>query len=160
MFSYWKKRQKAQGLVEYALLLGLISVVVVGILIVMGGKVRDAYGFILTQMGMTPEERACETQKPPVPAAMRNTSQSADGRTVLLEWKNVNDECTKVQSYTVYYQNFFIGKQTVSASPTGCSKLTCTTIISVPKGAQVVWRVEATNKAGTSKGNSKTYKIP
>jgi Flp pilus assembly pilin Flp len=160
MFSYFKKRQNAQGLIEYALLLGLIALVVVGVLVVMGIRVRDAYSFVLEQLGMTPEERDCAMKTPPPPVAMRNTSLSADGRTVLLEWKNVNDDCSKVQSYTVYYSNFFIGKHTSGSLPASCGALTCTATITVPRGVQVVWRVEATNRAGTTSGNSKTYRVP
>jgi hypothetical protein len=128
--------------------------------VVMGSKVRDAYALVMTQMGTPAAERTCDNTRPTAPTAMYNTSQSADGRTVKLEWKNVNDSCSKVQSYTVTYSNFFMGANSVSVSPASCTKLMCSTSITVTKGSQVVWSVEATNQAGSTRGNSKTYKVP
>ena len=46
-----KKREEGQGLVEYALLLVLIAMVVIGILALMGGQLRNAYSRVIVALG-------------------------------------------------------------------------------------------------------------
>ena len=47
----FKKREEGQGLVEYALLLVLVAIVVIGILGLMGGQIRDTFSEIIGHLG-------------------------------------------------------------------------------------------------------------
>ncbi len=47
----FKKREEGQGLVEYALLLVLVAMVVIGILALMGGQLRNAYSRVIVALG-------------------------------------------------------------------------------------------------------------
>ncbi|MDM8527549.1 hypothetical protein QUF58_04985 [Anaerolineales bacterium HSG24] len=44
-------RQEGQGLVEYALLLVMVSVVVIGVLLILGPKVRDVFDVVVWRLG-------------------------------------------------------------------------------------------------------------
>jgi len=46
-----RKKQHGQGLVEYALILVLVAVVVIAIVSVMGGGIRDQFCNILSELG-------------------------------------------------------------------------------------------------------------
>ena len=53
---YWKLRlawcrQEGQGMVEYALILVLVSIVVIVILITMGGQIRDVFVNVSKALG-------------------------------------------------------------------------------------------------------------
>ena len=39
----WFKDEEGQGMVEYALIIGLISIVAIAVLIVVGTKIRDKF---------------------------------------------------------------------------------------------------------------------
>ena len=39
-----KKQEKGQGLVEYAIILALIAIVVIGVMTTLGGKVNNTFG--------------------------------------------------------------------------------------------------------------------
>jgi pilus assembly protein Flp/PilA len=43
----WLAREDGQGLVEYALILVLVAVVVIGVLTIMGGRITDAFNDIV-----------------------------------------------------------------------------------------------------------------
>ena len=43
-------REKGQGLVEYALILVLVAIVVIGVLTIMGGKITNAFQDIINNM--------------------------------------------------------------------------------------------------------------
>lgn len=44
-------REDGQGLVEYALILVLVAIVVIGVLTTMGTKISDAFQDIVTKLG-------------------------------------------------------------------------------------------------------------
>jgi pilus assembly protein Flp/PilA len=46
-----RARQRGQGLVEYALILVLVAIVVIGVLITMGNKIQDAFQDIVGGLG-------------------------------------------------------------------------------------------------------------
>ena len=53
---YWKfrglsVRQNGQGMVEYALILVLVSIVVIVILLVMGKQIRNVYSNVVSALG-------------------------------------------------------------------------------------------------------------
>jgi len=53
---YWKFRgvtfrQSGQGMVEYALILVLVSIVVIVILLVMGKQIRNVYSNVVSALG-------------------------------------------------------------------------------------------------------------
>lgn len=50
----WWKREEAQGMVEYGLILALIAVVVIAVLTTMGTQVRDFFQYISTKLGTPP----------------------------------------------------------------------------------------------------------
>jgi pilus assembly protein Flp/PilA len=43
-------RQEGQGLVEYALILVLVAIVVIGVLTIMGGKINNAFTDIVSNL--------------------------------------------------------------------------------------------------------------
>jgi pilus assembly protein Flp/PilA len=43
----WLAREDGQGLVEYALILVLVAIVVIGVLTMMGGKITNAFNDIV-----------------------------------------------------------------------------------------------------------------
>jgi len=48
------RQEKGQGMVEYALLVGLIAVVVIVALVALGPTIRDKFNEIVVQLGGTP----------------------------------------------------------------------------------------------------------
>jgi pilus assembly protein Flp/PilA len=42
----WFKDEEGQGMVEYALIIGLISIVAIVVLVAVGGKVNDKYNTV------------------------------------------------------------------------------------------------------------------
>lgn len=49
----FRRREKGQGLVEYALLLVLIAVVVLGVLVLLGPQISSVYSRIISNLGGT-----------------------------------------------------------------------------------------------------------
>ena len=61
---YWKvllagHRQEGQGMVEYALILVLVSVVVIVVLLTMGGQIRDIFSNVTRALGVNCGVGAC-----------------------------------------------------------------------------------------------------
>lgn len=48
-------RERGQGLVEYALILVLVSIVVIAILLVLGNEVNNVFNLIADSLGTRPE---------------------------------------------------------------------------------------------------------
>lgn len=46
MFSFLSKREKGQGLVEYAIILALVAIVVIGVMRTMGPKISNTFSTI------------------------------------------------------------------------------------------------------------------
>ena len=42
----WFKDEEGQGMVEYALIIGLISIVAIAVLVLVGGKIRDKFNAV------------------------------------------------------------------------------------------------------------------
>lgn len=51
MLRRFFSREKGQGLVEYALILFLIAVVVIAVLTLVGGKVKDTFQSVADSLG-------------------------------------------------------------------------------------------------------------
>lgn len=51
--SLWRRlsRQEGQGMVEYALILVLVSIVVIVILITMGGQIQNVFSNVVAGLG-------------------------------------------------------------------------------------------------------------
>ncbi len=52
----WFKDEEGQGMVEYALIVGLISIVAIAILVTVGGRIRDKFHEV---------DDALQTEPPP-----------------------------------------------------------------------------------------------
>lgn len=50
-FAAQRTRQRGQGLVEYALILVLVAIVVIGVLTTMGTKIQAAFQDIVNKLG-------------------------------------------------------------------------------------------------------------
>jgi pilus assembly protein Flp/PilA len=50
-FAAGRPRQRGQGLVEYALILVLVAIVVIGVLTTMGTKIQAAFQDIVNKLG-------------------------------------------------------------------------------------------------------------
>ncbi len=50
MLMNWLKDEDGQGMVEYALIIGLIAIVVIAALALLGPKIRDKFNEINTQL--------------------------------------------------------------------------------------------------------------
>ncbi len=53
-FSYALEAKKGQGLVEYALIIALVSIVLVGALVAMTGALEAVFTAITTALGLAP----------------------------------------------------------------------------------------------------------
>lgn len=53
----WFKDEEGQGMVEYALIVGLISIVAIAVLVTVGGRIRDKFQDV---------DDALATEPPPV----------------------------------------------------------------------------------------------
>lgn len=53
MLKLWKN-EEGQGMVEYGLIIALVAVVVIAALGLLGGKVRDVFKGITTELSATP----------------------------------------------------------------------------------------------------------
>jgi pilus assembly protein Flp/PilA len=51
--SFWAD-ESGQGLAEYALLLGLIAIVVIAILIILGQRIRNVFSLIASHLSTVP----------------------------------------------------------------------------------------------------------
>ncbi len=49
--SFFAREEEGQGLVEYALILVLIAIVVIGVLTLLGGRVSEVFSSINSGMG-------------------------------------------------------------------------------------------------------------
>ncbi|QNO14603.1 Flp family type IVb pilin [Alkalicella caledoniensis] len=49
------REEKGQGMVEYALIIGLVSIVAMGILFTLGGTIGDVFSDIVARLGGTVE---------------------------------------------------------------------------------------------------------
>jgi pilus assembly protein Flp/PilA len=47
----WLRREEGQTLVEYALIVGLVSIAAILVMITMGGAISDAFGKIASVLG-------------------------------------------------------------------------------------------------------------
>jgi len=47
----WARRDKGQTLVEYALIVGLVSVAAIVVMITMGGSIKDVFQLIADKLG-------------------------------------------------------------------------------------------------------------
>lgn len=47
----WMREEKGQTLVEYALIVGLVSIAAIVVMITMGGAIGDVFTAITTQLG-------------------------------------------------------------------------------------------------------------
>jgi len=63
------KREKGQGLVEYALLLVLVAVVVIGILALVGPQINAVFSRVITELGGTVPYTYSITSGPTITAA-------------------------------------------------------------------------------------------
>ena len=61
-------QEKGQGLVEYALLLVLIAVVVLGVLVLLGPQISTAYSRVVTALGGTVPHTYTITSGPTITA--------------------------------------------------------------------------------------------
>jgi len=60
------RREHGQGLVEYALILVLVALVVIGILLVLGPSIRDVYNRVVQALGGTGLSRYITSTSPSV----------------------------------------------------------------------------------------------
>ncbi len=120
----FKKREEGQGLVEYALLLVLVAIVVIGILGLMGGQIRDTFAEIIGYLGGGTVSATCSSI--PGPGGTINarvTVNVAEDASVSVGGQtrpNCSGSCTfnfnGIPSGTSY---------TVTANPGGTTSVTC-----------------------------------
>ena len=78
LLKRFRKRMSGQGMVEYAFLLALISVVAMGSIGDVGGKIEDVFDNVKNEVidetleepgdvPIVPEEPPIDTEEPPVP---------------------------------------------------------------------------------------------
>jgi pilus assembly protein Flp/PilA len=49
--AYWRRSQSGQGMVEYALILILVSIVAIVLLIAMGGSIKNLFSNVVAGVG-------------------------------------------------------------------------------------------------------------
>ncbi len=52
----WFKDEEGQGMVEYALIVGLISIVAIAALVLIGGRIRDKFEAVESALATEPPE--------------------------------------------------------------------------------------------------------
>jgi hypothetical protein len=109
-------------------------------------------------------KQVCDGSPPLEPTAMRTTSQSEDGRSLLFEWRDVSSNCMLVDMYKIYYWNYAywdykFGPVMLTPEEANCNGDTCSAIIEYPDGWYLRWQVYAVNPLGTTPSNVKTYSL-
>ena len=115
----FKKREKGQGLVEYALLLVLVAIVVIGILGLMGGQIRNTFSEIIGYLGGGTVSATCTVSGP------NSTIHVTVVEDAQVTVEGTTKACSAGGGCSFTLNGTTSGTFTVTANPGGSTSVTC-----------------------------------